>query len=438
MAATSPVGKNYFDIILSIKKAVRPRVSCLLSYEFNTDRVVGLPPLFYTLAAPNLRCSAAAFFERLAMVNHSFSSLSTLRRCAQGLALAAALATSVGMAFAQTEPSLKQIYDTAQSGKVAEAQVMVQQVLTLHPKSAKAHFVQAELFARQGNAPRAREALAEADKLAPGLPFASAASVSALREQLAVKTAGVSSPSANTTSSKVDKAALGNTAKATTPVPAGSSFPLGLGLALGGAAIGAAIFFSRKKSVATPVQPPSASTSAPATFNTRPGMAGGLGGGGSGIGSGLSGPQTFGAGVPAAPGYANPGYPNAGNVNPASANSGYGQPVPPAGGAMSGMGGRLAGGLATGLAVGAGVMAAQAIGNSFSNRNEGGHSDKAADTSAGNSSNLAQGAGQPLAGNQDFGGQNFGMNESTGNSWDDAGSDDSFSADAGGGGDWDT
>lgn len=351
------------------------------------------------------------------MVNPPFSSLSTLRRCTQHLALAAVLATSVGAVYAQAEPSLKQIYDTAQSGKVAEAQVMVQQVLVAHPKSAKAHFVQAELFARQGNAPRAREALAEADKLAPGLAFASAASVAALREQLAVKAAVVGS-----------KAALGDTVKTAAPAPAGSSFPLGLGLALGGAAIGAAILFGRKKSAAAPVPSPSAYGSAPAAFNTSPGMAGGMG-------SGLSGPQTFGAGTPAATGYGNAAY----------ANPGYGQPVPPAGGAMSGMGGRLAGGLATGLAVGAGVMAAQAIGNSFSHRNEGGHSDKptdkAADTSVGNPGSLAQDAGQPLAGNQDLGGQNFGMNESAGSSWDDARSADSFSADAGdagGGGDWDT
>ena len=345
------------------------------------------------------------------MANHRFSPLSALRRGVQYVALAAVLVTSVGMAHAQAEPSLKQIYDTAQSGKVAEAQVMVQQVLTLHPKSAKAHFVQAELFARQGNAPRARQALAEADQLAPGLPFANAASVTALREQLAVKAVAGNS-----------KQAVADTVKAAAPAPAGSSFPLGLGLALGGAAIGAAIFFSRKKSAAVPVSSPSAYGNAPANFNGGPGMAGGVGG----MGGGLSGPQTFGAGNAAAPNYGNPGY---------------GQPVPPAGGAMSGMGGRLAGGLATGLAVGAGVMAAQAIGNSFAHRNEGGHTDKAADSSAGNPGSLAQDAGQPLAGNQDLGGQNFGMNESAGSAWDDAGSADSFSADAGdagGGGDWDT
>ena len=365
------------------------------------------------------------------MAKRPFSSLTTLRRGVQHLTLAVLLATSAGAAVAQAEPSLKQIYDTAQSGKVAEAQVMVQQVLTLHPQSAKAHFVQAELFARQGNAPRAREALAQADKLAPGLPFASAASVSALREQLAVKTAATS-PSAG---ARAGNTALGDSVKPAASAAAVSSFPLGLGLALGGAAIGAAIFFRRKKSTA-PLMPsarPPGYTPPHANFNARAGI-------GAGMTGGLSGPQTFGNGNPTAPGVGSAGNSNPGYGNPGNGNPGYGQPVPQAGGAMSGMGGRLAGGLATGLAVGAGVMAAQAIGNSFSNRNEAGHTDKAADTSTGNPGTLAQDAGQPLVGNQDLGGQNFGFNASAGSSWDDAGSAD-FTADAGdagGGGDWDT
>jgi Flp pilus assembly protein TadD len=49
---------------------------------------------------------------------------------------------------------------------------MMQQVLVAHPNSAKAHFVQAELSARQGNLARAQEELTTAEKLAPGLPFA--------------------------------------------------------------------------------------------------------------------------------------------------------------------------------------------------------------------------------------------------------------------------
>ena len=61
---------------------------------------------------------------------------------------------------------------------------MMLQVLMAHPNSAKAHFVQSELYARQGNLARAREALATSEKLAPGLPFAKAEAVQALRSQL--------------------------------------------------------------------------------------------------------------------------------------------------------------------------------------------------------------------------------------------------------------
>ena len=81
------------------------------------------------------------------------------------------------------------------------------------------------------------------------------------------------------------------------------------------------------------------------------------------------------------------------------------------------------GGLATGLAVGAGVMAAQAIGRSFA-----GHEERAAPLPASFSNDLS-----PLPANSDMGGQNFGLNDTS--SWNDAGND---TADAGGGGDWDT
>ncbi len=86
--------------------------------------------------------------------------------------------------WAQQEPSLNDIYATAQGGKLEQAQVMVQQVLISHPNSAKAHYVRSELYARQGQLANARESLATAEKLAPGLPFAKAEAVQALRSQL--------------------------------------------------------------------------------------------------------------------------------------------------------------------------------------------------------------------------------------------------------------
>jgi uncharacterized protein len=318
-----------------------------------------------------------------------------ISRLAKLLALAAFMGAGIGLAMAQAEPTMNQIYQAAQAGKLAEAQVMVQQVLISHPNSAKAHYVQAELFARQGLASRGRDALVLADKLAPGLPFAKPEAVQALRAQLASK------PGVPAVKEPANKA-LGALEPAAPAAP--SSFPLGLGLALGGAAIAVAILLLRKKPAAVPVSP--------VAYAGPSGLAGMAGT--NTIGSGLSGPQTFGAAAGAAPGYGQAAY-----GQPGYGQQPYGQP------AGSGIGGKVAGGLAAGLAVGAGVMAAQAIGRSFSGNNEQQHPAHLND-------NTTASGGQPLPGNADLGGQNFGINDTS--SWDDAGS----SSDAGGGGgDWD-
>ena len=202
------------------------------------------------------------------------------------MVLAAFLGAGLGSAMAQAEPTMNQIYQAAQAGKLDEAQVMVQQVLISHPKSAKAHYVQAELFARQGLAGRGRDALLQADKLAPGLPFAKPEAVQALRAQLASKPGApaVKEP-ANKTFGALEPAA---------PV-APSSFPLGLGLALGGAAIAVAFLLRRKKPV--PVQTPAAAYAGPAGMPSTGTM-----------GSDLNGPQTFGTAAAAAPGYGQQPY----------------------------------------------------------------------------------------------------------------------------------
>ena len=310
-----------------------------------------------------------------------------------------------GLAMAQTapsEPTLKQIYDTAQAGQLDKAQTMVQQVLVLHPNSAKAHFVQAELFARQGQLPKAREALAAADKLAPGLPFAKSEAIQSLRAQLDAK----GSPPAV-------KTQPGSSFGAVTPVKppaAPANLPWGMILLGGGAAIALVVFLIRRK---------------PAQTFTPPAPYANPGSNGSAMpGGGLNGPQTFGMGSGAAPGTPAYGQPQ-GQPQGQAPGQPYGQP--PAGG---GMGGRLAGGLATGLAVGAGMMAAQAIGKTLTGNNENGN--RPAD-GAGNSNNQ-----QPLSnnanngpGNNDMGGQNFGVEDNA--SWDDAGA-----GGDGGGGDWDT
>ncbi len=279
--------------------------------------------------------------------------------------LLAGLLLGLGAAMAQSEPTLKQVYDAAQGGQLEQAQVMMQQVLVAHPDSAKAHFVQSELWARQGKPAQAREALARAERLAPGLPFARPEAVQALRAQLAER---IATPA-------VGRSTVQPIAGAVPQAPP-SSFPWGLALLLGGAAVALAIYFSRRKTA--PAFEPAPSYSNPANFQ-----------------GGLNGPQGFGTGAGA---MAQP----------------YGQP------AGSGLGGKVMGGLATGLAVGAGVMAAQAIGKSLL----GNH-----DSALHQPDNLSSGNGyEPLAGNSDLGGENFGVNDA--GSWDDAGAVDS-------GGDWD-
>ena len=298
----------------------------------------------------------------------------SLRLFVACLALAGAAVMVNAPAMAQAEPTINQIYEAAQSGKLDQAQTMVQQVLVLHPKSAKAHYVQAELFARQGLPAKGREALAEADKLAPGLPFAKPDAVQALRTQLTARSAAVTAPA---------KQSFGMD----TPATATSSVSPGLMLLFGAAVVGVVVWLVRRKPAAA------VPNAMPATMGNAM--------------NGLNGPQTFGPG--AATAYGQPGY----------GQPGYGQP------AGTGMGGRVMGGLATGLAVGAGVMAAQAIGKNLMGND---------DHNSSNAGHLNDNAGnrlEPLPGNADLGGQNFGMNDST--SWDDAGGDI-----GGGGGDWDS
>lgn len=225
----------------------------------------------------------------------------TLSRFLSILLLAVSLLAS-GVATAQSEPSLNQIYATAQAGKLEEAQTMVQQVLIMHPKSGKAFFVQAELYARQGRFDRAREALDTAEKLAPGLPFAKPDAVQALRHQLTAKP-----QPASTVQSQ--------------PAPASSS-NWALPLLLAGGVIVAGYFMFRRRSPQASVQPDY------------------------GYAQGLNGPQTFGMGTGMSP-----------------AQGGYAPTYPPAAG--TGLGGRIMGGVATGLAVGAGVVAAEAIGRNL-------------------------------------------------------------------------
>lgn len=210
-----------------------------------------------------------------------------------------------GLAMAQPEPTLNQVYEAAQAGRIGQAQDMMKQVLKDHPKSGKAHYVEAELLARQKLFAQARQELATAETLAPGLPFAKPSAVHALRSELSAPTPAA--PAMREFGFRTPDAA-----PVSSPV---SSFPWGLALGLGG--IAAALFvIMRQRRSAVNAMP---SASYPPGQVVQPGAV--------------------------------PGAPNAPYGQP-----GYGQATP-------GMGSNLMGGLATGLAVGAGVVAAEQIGH---------------------------------------------------------------------------
>lgn len=301
---------------------------------------------------------------------------------------------SFGLVMAQSEPTLNQIYATAQAGKLDQAQMMVQQVLVSHPNSAKAFFVQSELYARQGNLAKARDALTTAEKLAPGLPFAKTASVQSLRAQLATKSelSGGASTHPAALRPAYDTAPV-------FPAKSSSSWLLPLLLAVGVIGLGYVLF--RKKQ--------------PEPFAQQPGFDNPIG---------RNGPQTFGSAVGTTP-YATPAYPSQGGLSGPQTfgmgNNSMAAP-PPAYGQMpgSGLGGRIMGGVATGLAMGAGVMAAEAIGRNLM----GGHTQPVNPTNT-----LTNNDFQALDVNPDMGGTDFGINDSS--SWD------SGSADVGGSSDWD-
>jgi hypothetical protein len=257
-------------------------------------------------------------------------------------------AVGASSAIAQSEPSMNQIYTTAQSGKLDDALVMVQQVLVAHPNSAKAYFVQAELYSRQGKLDLARQSLLSAEQHAPGLPFAKPESVQALKAQLATK------PDSATATTRV--------------VPAQSAPPSRtwmLPLLLAGGVITAAFFLFRKRPPQVLAQQPQYATT-----------------------NALTGAQVFGATGSPQPAYPQPGYPQ-----------GYAQP------ASSGLGGKIMGGVATGLAVGAGVMAAEAIGRNLmgGQSSTGSHTDPLAGDR--NFDPIAPDA------NRDMGGNNFGITD---------------------------
>ncbi|ARU30454.1 hypothetical protein CAP31_01335 [Sulfuriferula sp. AH1] len=218
-----------------------------------------------------------------------------------------ALLLAGNLAYADNLPTVHQIYQTAESGKLDDAHRMIEQVLQAHPESAKAHFINAEILAKQGALANAKNELDTAERLAPGLPFAKPQSVASLKQRIAA-----SSPV---------QAANNGTLQSGQSV--GQTFPWMMLLIGIGAAISIVWIL---KSI----------------FSRNAGNASSSG--------------MYGAGP--VQNYPNGGIP----ANPA----GYGgAPYPAQTG--SGIGGNIVSGLATGAAVGAGIVAGEALMHHFTN-----------------------------------------------------------------------
>jgi uncharacterized protein len=81
-------------------------------------------------------------------------------------------------------PSIDQVYQAARTGHLAQAEAMTREVLQAYPNSARAHYVMAQILAAEGRSPEARAYLDKAERLRPGLPFASPESVAKLERRI--------------------------------------------------------------------------------------------------------------------------------------------------------------------------------------------------------------------------------------------------------------
>ncbi len=94
-------------------------------------------------------------------------------------------------AIAEEDASMHQVYQAAEAGKFKEAQAMMDKVLRDHPNSAKAHFVEAELLAKQGLLSNASTELNTAERLQPGLTFVKPETLQNLKNRIASASSGV-------------------------------------------------------------------------------------------------------------------------------------------------------------------------------------------------------------------------------------------------------
>ncbi|MES2000640.1 MAG: tetratricopeptide repeat protein [Pseudomonadota bacterium] len=277
------------------------------------------------------------------------------KKTLSGLLLLSSMSCFHGAAYAEGVPSVHEIYQAANAGKLADAHTMIEQVIQAHPDSAKAHFVDAEILARQGAMGNAEREFAKAEKLAPGLNFAHPEAVQALRSKIAAfhvqQAPQIPAASGLMTSSAPDAAK---------PFPWNLLF-----LSVGAAGVVLLLIRAMKQKAAVPATGYPAPGTAPMPSTGWPSTGGTTG----------------------APGY--------GGAAPMAPTSG-------------GLGSSIVTGLATGAAVGAGVVAGEALMHHFM----GGQSENAAAPAAPVA--VPPAPAQPA---YDMGGSDFGVSDN--GSWDD-------------------
>ena len=227
------------------------------------------------------------------------------------LALGIGLTMVTGIAYA--EPSVTQVTQAIQSGRLDQAESMIQEVLAKHPNSAEAYYLESRVLARQGQWTAAGQALHRAESLAPAMPFVAPKVLAQYRAELkkhgALVAGAASAPAAARQGSGV-----------------GRVLAYFLGLVF---VIAAIVWFMRRRRQQQVLMTPN---------NGAPGF-----------------------GSPYGPNYGPGMGPNPGGMP--------GGVAPMAG---PGMGSGLASGLATGLGIGAGVAAGSALANGLFHHGDGG------------------------------------------------------------------
>jgi len=186
------------------------------------------------------------------------------------------------------DPSLHEVYQAIHSGRLSEAQSMMTRVLHDHPDSAKAHYMEAEVLVRMDRADEAQIELDHADRLAPGLPFATAEAQRSLRGLIAERSHGRTG-------------GIERSATIASEAPAAPSIPWGPILIIGGVGLMMFMFMRARRQAAltgatgTPGMGPVGTPYGAGPYGGAP--YGGAPGIGSGIVGGLATGAAIGAGM---------------------------------------------------------------------------------------------------------------------------------------------